>query len=90
LLIPKVLFWNNTHTRLTALLYGTTQLSQCQKGKTALDLTEARDYGVAVASMGPLARLHLAPHEQPCQIPITLCFYGADALPAAQPTASKH
>ena len=33
----------NTHTHLTALLSGTTQVSQYQKGKTNLDFTEARD-----------------------------------------------
>ena len=35
----------HTHTRLTALFpfSGTTQVSQYQKGKTNLDLTEARD-----------------------------------------------
>jgi len=47
-----------------------------QKGKTSLDLTEARDDQVAVASTGPYARLHL-------------CFYVLDALPAAKPTATK-
>jgi len=32
----------HTHTRLTAL-FGTTRVSQYQKGKTNLDFTEARD-----------------------------------------------
>ena len=32
-----------THTRLTALLSGTTQVGRYQKGKTNLDFTEARD-----------------------------------------------
>ena len=32
-----------THTRLTALFSGTTQVSRYQKGKTNLDFTEARD-----------------------------------------------
>ena len=43
----------------------TTWVSRCQKGKTSLDLNEARDDGVfcnAVASAGPYANsLHLAP-----------------------------
>jgi len=42
----------------------TTWVSQYQKGKTNLDLNEARDDGVwdAVASAGPYAnKLHLAP-----------------------------
>jgi len=33
----------HTHTRLTSLFSGTTQVSQYQKGKTNLDFTEARD-----------------------------------------------
>jgi len=33
----------HTHTRLTALFSGTTQVSRYQKGKTNLDFTEARD-----------------------------------------------
>jgi len=32
-----------THTRLTALFSGTTQVSRYQKGKTNLDFTGARD-----------------------------------------------
>jgi len=43
----------------------TTWVSRYQKGKTSLDLNEARDdrvFGMAVASAGPYANnLHLAP-----------------------------
>jgi len=39
---------------------------------------------------GPYASLHLAPDRKPCQYPTTQVFYRPDALPAAQPTASKH
>ena len=42
-----------------------------------------------MASAGPYASLHLAPDRQPRQHPTTR-FYRPDALPAAQPTASKH
>jgi len=35
--------YNNTNTRLTALLSGTTQVSRYQKGKTNLDFIETRD-----------------------------------------------
>jgi len=45
---------------------------------------------VAVASAGPYANLHLAPDRQPHQHPTNSDFYRPDALPAAQPTASKH
>jgi len=47
----------------SGLLSRTTQVSRCQKGKTSLDLNEARDDEVwdAVASAGPYANnLHLA------------------------------
>ena len=43
-----------------------------------------------MASAGPYASLHLATDRQPHQHPTTLFFYRPDALPAAQPTASKH
>jgi len=45
---------------------------------------------VAVASAGPYASLHHAPDRQQRQHPTTEVFYRPDALPAAQPTASKH
>ena len=45
---------------------------------------------VAVASAGPCASLHLAADRQPHQNPTILFFYRPDALPATQPTASKH
>jgi len=79
-----------THTRTPPFngpFSGTTRVSRYQKGKTNLDFTEAREW-VAVASAGPYASLHLAPDR--CQYPTTHVFYRPDALPAAQPTASKH
>jgi len=53
-------------------------VSRYQKGKTNLDFTEARD------SEWQWHQLHLAP------APHHSVFYGPDALPAAQPTASEH
>ena len=50
----------------------------------------SKRHWVAVASAGPCASLHLAPDRQPRQHPTTQFFYRPDALPAAQPTASKH
>ena len=79
----------NTHTHpFNGPFSGTTRVSRYQKGKTNLDFTEARQW-VAVASAGPYASLHLAPDKQAHQHPTTV-FYRPDALPAAQPTASKH
>jgi len=34
---------NNCYTRLTAIFFGTTRVSQYQKGKTNLDVIGARD-----------------------------------------------
>ena len=46
---------------------------------------------MVVASAGPYASLHLTPDRYPHQHPTTLLFfYRPDALPATQPTASKH
>jgi len=57
---------------------------------TILDFTGTRDDGVAVASAGPYANhSHLAP-EITTPAPHHSFFFRPDALPAAQPTASKH
>jgi len=54
-----------------------------------VDFTGARDDGAAVASAGPYANhLHLAPDNHASTSPLS--FYRLDALPAVQPTASKH
>ena len=66
-------------------------MSRYQKGKTNLDFTEARDVSaVAVASAGPYASLHCAPDRLTMPAPRHSVVYMPDALPAAQPTASKH
>ena len=65
-----------------------TQVSRYQKGKTNLDFTEARDSEW---------QWHQLEHMQVCTslqttmpTPHHSVFYRPDALPAAQPTASKH
>jgi len=70
-------------------LSGTTQVSQYQKGKTNLDFTEARDSEWQWHQLGCVQVCTLlqtdtmpAPHHS--------VFYRPDALPAAQPTVSKH
>ena len=60
-------------------------MSRYQKGKTNLDFTEARD---SEWQWHQLEHMHLAPDR--CQHLTTQFFYRPDALPAAQPTASKH
>ena len=55
-------------------LSGTTRVSQYQRGQTNLDFTETRDSEWQITMPGP--------HHS--------FFYRLHALPAAQPTASKH
>ena len=79
---PAVTNQHRTHTHAHTHSFngpfaGTTQVSQYQRGKTTLDVTEARDSEWQWHQLG---------HMQVC----TSVFYGPDALPAAQPTASKH
>ena len=79
----------HTHTHLTALCPGlpVTRVSRYQKGKTSLDFTEANEW-----------QRHQLGHMQVCTSLQTdnhadtspLSFVRPDALPAAQPTASKH
>jgi len=67
----------------------TTQVSQYQKGKTNLDFTEARESEWKWHQLGHMQGCtslqtdnHASTHHS--------VFYGLDALPAAQPTVSKH
>ena len=79
----------HTHTHpFNGPLSRTTWVNRYQKGKTSLDFTGAREW-VAVASAGPYAS---APRSKQITMPAPHCsvFYRPDALPAAQPTASKH
>jgi len=80
----------HTHTHpFNVPFSGTTQASRYQKGKTNLDFSEARDSEWQWHQLG---------HVQVCTLFQTdnhastspLCFYWPDALPATQPTASKH
>jgi len=79
-----------THTHpFNGPFSGTTRVSRCQKGKTSLDFTEARDVsgsGIswAICKSAPRSRQIATP------TPHRSVFYRPDALPAAQPTASKH
>jgi len=81
---------SHTHTHPFNVPFSkTTQVSRYQKGKINLDFTEARDSEWQWHQLG---------HMQVCtslQTDTTPAhhrsvFYRPDALPAAQPTASKH
>jgi len=68
---------------------GTTRVSRYQKGKSNLDFTEARESGCSGISW---AICKSAPGSRQITMPALhqSVFYRPDALPAAQPTASKH
>jgi len=83
-------YTEHTHTHkhpFNGPLSGTTQVSRYQKGKTNLDFTEARDsewQWHQVGKSAPRSRQITTP------APHYSVFYRPDALPATQPTVSKH
>jgi len=80
----------STHTHpFNGPFSGTTQVSQYQKGKTDLDFTEARDSEWQWYQLGHMQVRTLLQTDNQASTP-PLFFYRPDALPAAQPTASKH
>ena len=69
-------------------LFGTTRVSRYQKGKTNLDFTEE----IVSGSVISWAICKSAPRSRQITMPASTAqvFYRPDALPATQPTASKH
>jgi len=63
--------------------------SQYQKGKTNLDFTEARDSEWQWHQLGHMQIYILLQTDNHASTP-PHNFYRPDALPATQPTASKH
>ena len=70
-------------------LSGTTQVSRYDKGKTNLDSTGARDSEWQWHQLGHMQVCISLQTDNHASTP-PLSFYRPDALPAAQPTASKH
>jgi len=77
----------------SGLFSRTAWVTQYQKGKTSLNLNEARDDGV----LG--CQWHQLDHMQTVYTSLqtdnhtntsSLNYYGSDALPDAEPTVSKH
>jgi len=65
-------------------------VSRYQKGKTNLDFTEARDSELQWHQLGHMqVCISLQTDNHASTTPLKV-FYRPDALPAAQPTASKH
>ena len=83
--------WHTTHThaRLTAPFPGLPRWAGTRKGKTNLDFTEASDSEWQWHQLGHIQVCTLLQTDNHASTP-PLCFYRLDALPAAQPTASKH
>ena len=80
----------HTHARpFNGPFSGTTQVSRYQKSKTNLDFTEQETVSGSGISW---AICKFAPHSRQIAMPAPhhSVFYRPDALPAAQPTASKH
>jgi len=80
-----------THTHpCNSPFSGTTQVSRYQKGKTNLDFAEARDSEWQWHELGHMqVCISLQTDNRASTSPLKV-FYRPDALPAAQPTASKH
>jgi len=68
---------------------GTTHVSRYQKGKTNLDFTEAQDSEWQWHQLGYMQVCTSLQTDNHASTP-ALSFYRPDALPAAQPTVSKH
>jgi len=79
-----------THTHpFNGPLSGTTWVSRYQKGKTNLDFNEPRDSERQWHQLGHMQICTSLQTDNHASTP-PLSFYRPDALPAAQPTASKH
>ena len=94
----KIYYWcraehtrthTHTHTRLTALFPGLPGWAGTRKEKHNLDFTEARDSEWQWHQLGHMQVCTLLQSDNHTSTP-PLCFYRPDALPATQPTASKH
>ena len=82
--------YTHTHTHpFNGPFSGTTRVSQYQKGKTNLDFTEARDSEWQWHQLGHM-QVYTSLQTDNHATPHNSVFYRPDALPAAQPTASKH
>jgi len=65
-------------------------VSQYQKGKTNLDFTEARDSEWQWHQLGHMQVCTSLQIDNHTSTPTAQFFYKPDALPATQPTVSKH
>jgi len=87
--MPAMNAGSNTHTHLTALCLGPPGWTGTRKVKPILDFTEARDGEWQWHQLGHMQVCTLLRTDNHASTP-SLIFYRPDALPATQPTASKH
>ena len=80
----------HTHTHLTALFLGLPGWASKRKVKTNLDFTEARDSEWQWNPLGHMQVCTSLQTDNHTSTPPLSFFYRPDALPAAQPTVSKH
>jgi len=71
-------------------LSGITRVSRYQKGKTNLDFNGARDSEWQWHQLGNMQVCTTLQTDNHASTPPLKFFYRPDALPATQPTASKH
>jgi len=69
---------------------GSTWVSQYKKGKTDLDFTGARDSEWQWHQLGDMQVCISLQTDYHASTSLLKFFYRPDALPAAQPTVSKH
>jgi len=79
----------HTHT-FNGPFSGTIRVSRYQKGKTNLDFTEARDSEWQWYQLGYMQVCTSLQTDNHASNPPLSFFYRPGALPAAQPTVSKH
>ena len=88
-LASEYLLHTCTHTIVYWPFSGTTRVSRYQKGKTNLDFTETTDGEWQWHQLGHMQVCTSLQTDNHASTPPQF-FYRPDALPAAQPTASKH
>jgi len=91
--MPSTWITMHTHTRthpFNGPFSRTTPVSRYQKGKTNLDFTEARNSEWQWHQLGCMQVCISLQTDNHASTPPLKFFYRPDALPAAQPTASKH
>jgi len=83
----------NYYTRLTASFPGRPGYAGTRKGKTSLDLNDARDdeaLGWQWRQLDHVQTIYTSLHTDNHTKTQSLSFYRPDALPGTQPTTSKH